>query len=143
MANNFTNIRSQLVAKMNGVGGLNGVYAYEVAVPTSGKYPFLTVTPQSFDAEFGDTVRNIRTYTFVLRLYQERTAVGFGNEKAERVVAEICDEILTAFDADTTLSGMVKYIKPVHGSLDYVEREIGDVRMAEFIIDCVTVVPSS
>lgn len=143
MSTNFINIRNQLATKLSGVAGLHAVYTYEVSVPEDGKYPFLTVTPQSFEAEFGDTIRNIRTYTFVLRLYQERTATGFGNQKAERVVSEITDEILTAFDADTTLSGMVKMVRPLRGDLSYIDREMGDTRMAEFIVECVTVVPSS
>jgi hypothetical protein len=143
MSTNFIDIRQQIANKLSGISGLHGVYTYEVGTPQDGKYPFAVVVPSGFEADFGDTIRNIRTYSFVVRVYQERTTIGFGNEKAERVIAEITDEILTAFDADTTLSGMVKMVRPLRGDLDYVDREMGDTRVAEFILDCVTVVPSS
>ena len=77
-----------------------------------------------------------------MRVYQERVEVAFGNQKAERLMREMVDEILTAFDMDTTLSGMMKYVRPVHGNLTYEEREYGDVRVAEFILECVNVVDS-
>ena len=143
MSQNFADLRTQIANKLSGVSGLHAVYPYEIGIPEDGKYPFATVTPIGFDGEFGDTIRNIRTYTFAVRVYQERTVTGFGNVKAERVIAEITDEVLTAFDADTTLSGMVKMVRPLRGDLDYVDREMGDTRVAEFILDCVTVVPST
>lgn len=142
MSTNFIDIKTQIKNKLSGVSGLHAVYDYEVGVPESGKYPFATITASTFEAEFGDTVRNIRTYTYNIRVYQERTVDGFGNEKAERVLSEIVDEVLTAFDNDTTLSGMVKMVRPLSGDFDYIDREIGDTRVAEFIVDCVTVVPS-
>lgn len=142
MSTFFTDICSAIITKINGVGTLNTVYNYEIDKPTDGKYPFATVTPTRFDGEFGDTIRNIRKYEFAIRVYQERVEAGFGNEKTERVIRTIADEILTAFDADTTLSGMVKMIKPLSGSFDYVDREIGDTRICEFIVEATAVVPS-
>ena len=142
MARDVQNISGAIVTKLRGVSGLVAVYEYEPDKPTDGGYPFATVTPRAFGGEFGDTIRNIRTYTLVVRVYQERSATGFGNEKAERLAREMVDEILTAFDADTTLSGMVKMVKPLKGSLDYIDREIGDTRIAEFEVEATTVVPS-
>ena len=136
------NISAAIANKITGVSGLYAVYEYEIDKPVNGKYPFATVTPKSFNGEFGDTIRNIRHYQFNVRIYQERTAIGFGNEKAERLMREIVDEIMTAFDADTTLSGMVKFVKPIEGDLDYVNREIGDTRTAEIVLDAMNVVPS-
>lgn len=143
MAADIVNISSTIATKIRGVSGLSDVYEYEIDKPDSGKYPFATVTPRAFTGEFGDTIRNIRTYTMVIRVYQERTEVAFGNQKAERLIREITDEMLTAFDADTTLSGLVKFVRPVFGDLSYEDREIGDTRVCEFILDCVSVVPST
>ena len=92
------------------------------------------------DGEFGDTQRNVRTYKFVIRVYQERAKVG--NSKAERLIREIADEILTLFDNNTTLDGMVKMVRPVIANFDYIDREIGDTRVAEYNLECVNVVPS-
>lgn len=77
-----------------------------------------------------------------VRIYQERVQASAGAEKAERLAREMVDEVLTAFDADTTLSGMVKYVRPVRGDLSYIDREIGDTRVAEFVLECMNVVPS-
>lgn len=135
-------ISQALVRKLQGVSGLQAVYNYEIDKPEQGKYPFATVVQQAFSGRFGDTQRNIRTYTFSVNVYQERVEAAFGNEKAERLVREMVDEILTAFDMDTTLSGMVKWVSPVSGDLDYIEREIGDTRIANFIIEATNVVDS-
>lgn len=142
MANNVVNLSTAIANKIQGVSGLVAVYAFEPDVPTNGGYPFATVTHKAFAGSFGDTMRNIRTYTFSLKVYQERTATGFGNSKAERLHREMVDEILTAFDMDTTFSGMVKFIRPVSGDLDYVDREMGDTRIAEFTIEATCVVDS-
>lgn len=136
------NISGAIVTKIQGVSGLVAVYNYEPDKPTNGGYPFASVTQSAFAGEFGDTIRNLRTYDFTIRVYQERTEAGFGNEKTERLVREMTDEILTAFDMDTTLSGMVKWVKPISGSLDYVDREIGDTRIVELTVQAMTVVDS-
>lgn len=136
------NISAAVATKLRGVSGLQVVYEYEIAKPENGKYPFATVTPRAFSGKFGDTIRNERIYEITVRIYQERTETGFGNEKTERLAREMVDEILTAFDMDTTLSGIVKFVQPLRGDLTYVDREIGDTRMAEFILECMNVVPS-
>lgn len=142
MATNVVDISLAIVNKLSGISKLNGVYNYEPDKPESGMYPFATVTMQAFDGKFGDTIRNIRTFDLVVRVYQERIESNFGNEKAERVMREMVDEIITAFDADTTLSGTCKMVKPLSGNLDYEDRELGDTRIAEIIVQATTVVPS-
>lgn len=135
-------LSAAIANKLRGVSGLQDVYEYETDKPTNGRYPFAAVTQGHFEGKFGDTIRNIRTYEFNIRVYQERTAAAFGNDKAERLIREMTDEILTAFDSDTTLSGMVKYVRPARGDLNYVEREVGDTRVVEVTLECVGVVPS-
>lgn len=143
MASDLTNISTLLVNKLSAIASLNGVYDYEPAQPINGAYPFATVTPKILDGEFGDTQRNIRTYSFAIRVYQERTKAAFGNQKAERLMRSICDDILTAFDLDTQLGGGVLYVKPLKADFSYIDREIGDTRFAEFLADCVTSVTST
>jgi hypothetical protein len=135
-------LSAAIANKVSGISGIAAVYEYEIDKPDSGSYPFATVTPAAFSGRFGDTIRNVRTYEMHIRVYQERTAAAFGNQKAESVIRAITDEMLTAFDADTTLSGMMKYVRPTRGDLSYVDREIGDTRVAEFVLECVNVVPS-
>lgn len=142
MANDVVNISALIVTKLQGISGLNGVYNYEIDKPTNGKYPFATVAIRSGVGEFGDTIRNIRRHTFVINIYQERTQAAFGNEKAERLIREMIDEILTAFDNDTRLGGAVKMVTPLSYNADYVDREIGDTRIVQFEGECMTVVDS-
>ena len=140
---NITTIQTAIQTKLQAISELHGVYTYEIAKPTNGQYPFATITFLSSEAVFGDTIRNERTYSFVVRVYQERTEPAFGASKAERIMRGICDQIIDAFDLDTTLNNTVKYVKPISVDLDYIDREIGDTRLAEFKLDCVTIVPSS
>lgn len=143
MSQDIQNISSAIVTKLEGVSGMVQVYNYEPDKPEDGGYPFATVTTRELNGEFGDTIRNIRKYTFSIRVYQERVEIGFGNQKAERIAREMTDEILTAFDADTTLSGMVKMVSPLRGNFDYIDREVGDTRIVEIDVEAMTVVPST
>lgn len=136
----IVDISGKIVTELGSITGLYSVYAYEPAKPTDGKYPFASVTINSLEGKFGDTQRNERIYLFDVRVYQERVKVG--NEKAERLIREISDEIMTLFDNNTTLDGMVKFVRPVSADFDYVDREIGDTRVAQFKVECVNVVPS-
>lgn len=136
-------ISTAIVTKLGGVGGLQDVYNYVPDKPSNGRYPFATVTLSNWEGRFGDTIRNIRTYNFQVQVWSERTEAAFGNSKTETIMRSMIDEILTAFDADTTLSGVVKFVRPVKGNADYEPREVGDTRVAEFVLECVTVNPSS
>lgn len=136
-------IQTLIINKLNGVSGLNGVYAYFPDRPTNGAYPYAIVSVKSGTGEFGDTIRNIRHHVFEVKVFQERTEAGFGNQKSERIIDEIVDEVLVAFDADTTLSGSVKMVKPLDFSKDFDESETGDQRIAVFVVDATVVVPST
>lgn len=142
MAQDVQTIQNGIAGKFRLMAGVYAVYDYKPGQVPDGKYPYVTVTLRDFEGRFGDTIRNIRTFTFAAEVYQERTEAGAGNEKAERIMREMVDEVLTAFDMDTTLSGMVKMIKPVSGNLQYDDSETGDQRVAEFILEAMTVVPS-
>ncbi len=142
MSTAFVDISNAIKNKLDSISHLNEVFEYEPDKPTDGKYPFATITSNAFAGEFGDTIRNKRTITYSVKVYQERTQVGFGNEKSERVMREMLDEIVTAFDNDTTLSGLVKWIVPAGGDLDHIERETGDTRVADIFLEANIVVDS-
>lgn len=142
MATDLSNIRTAIVDKLNGITQLHGVYNYEIDLPTSGKYPYATVTWLGGEGNFADTQRNHRIHTFAIRVYQERTQPAFGNAKAEDLIITISDAIYTAFDNDTRLGGVVKYVEPLEAKADYINKEVGDVRFVELIAKCHTVVDS-
>lgn len=142
MSTKVVDISAAIKTKLDSIAGLKSVYEYEPDKPTDGKYPFATVTPVNFEGEFADTVRNSRVIGYSVKVYQERTERGFGNQKAERVLREVVDEIFTAFDNDTTLSGTVKWVKPASGDLTYTERETGDTRVCDILLEANVVVDS-
>lgn len=141
MSNKIVTISSVIETKLNGIGGLKAVYDYHPSSPTV--FPYAVVTWNGYpSARFGDTQRNEREVAFVIALYQERTETGFGNEKSERIIMEVADEITTAFDNDTTLSGTVKMVRPITADVSYEETPVGDTRVATFDVECLTVVDS-
>lgn len=137
----LVNISAKILQKLNDTQSIKVAYEYESANP-DGKYPLATVTPASFEGEFASSAHNRRAYLFNVRIYQERTENAFGAAKAERVMREVVDEVITAFDSDTTLSGTTIYCRPVAGNFDYIERE-HDARSAEITLEAVDVVSSS
>lgn len=141
MSNNIVNISTNIASKLAGIGGLKAVYEYPQSNPTV--YPYAVIMWNGYpSARFGDTVRNIREVSFTISVFQERTDTGFGGEKAERVIREIADEITTAFDNDTTLSGLVKMVKPVVAEVSFDETAVGISKVATFTVECTTVVDS-
>lgn len=138
-----TQIATAIINKISGSSYLNGVYLGEVATPTNGQYPFATVSLRHGEGKFGDTIRNDRLFTFKCNVYQERTKPGQGPIASESIVLGLVDELITAFDADTTLSGLVSMVKPVSFDATYVTREIGDTRILEFTIEGRALVPTS
>ena len=105
--------------------------------------------PARRDADLASgTRRRVRNATSGRKSYLnpsnvERTATGQGPVAAESIVVGLIDEILTAFDADTTLSGMVSMVKPLDFDANYVDREIGDTRIVKFDVEAMVLVPSN
>jgi len=143
MATDLTDISAKIVTMLAGITQLHGVYNEEVGKPTDGQYPFATVVFKSGDGQFGDTKRNLRRYRFLINVYVERTQAGFGNSKAEDIFLTILDSIYTLFDNNTTLDGMVKWVKVLSTEAEHVNREVGDVRLGQIEVEAVNLVDST
>lgn len=142
MSTNIVDISSKLVTMLGTISKLNGVYEYTPASPSDGAYPFAVIRFDAGDGEFGDNRRNVRTYTFIVTLFVERTSAGFGNEKSERIFREILDQIITMFDNNTTLDGMVQKVDPVAMATVFEDTDIGDTRRVDITLNCMKVVDS-
>lgn len=136
-----SNIRSKILTKLNEMNSLKAAFDYETSNP-DGKYPFATLTLRTGRAEFRSTQHNQRSRFFNVRLYQERTAVGQGPNNAEDIATAVIDELETAFDMDTTLSGTCKYVQPVEWNAGYIDRET-DIRLLEIVLEAIEIVQSS
>ena len=133
-------IKSQLVSKLQAMQTLKSVTAFETSNAT-GSYPLACVSLREGDAEFRSTAHNLRKYGYWVRIYQEQSKIGQGPQNAEVIAANVLDELETALDMDTTLSGTCKYAIPVSWNADYIDREM-DTRILEVKIDAYDMVSS-
>lgn len=136
----LTTVRTAIINKLSDMRNLKQVYSYESS-NQEGKYPFATVTLREGEAEFRSTAHNLRKYGFRVRIYQEMSKQGQGISNSEQIMTEVIDEMERAFDMDTTLSGMVKYARPVSWTALYQDREL-DTRLCEINIDAYDIVSS-
>ena len=126
-------LRQRLLTKLNAMQTLKGVWDWETS-NVEGKYPFATLTLRDGEGSFESTFHNLRRRGFRIRIYQERAKLGQGPENAEDISTSVIDELETALDMDTTLSGTCKYVKPAGWVAGYQDREL-DVRILEINID--------
>lgn len=134
-------IKNQIITKLEAMQSLKAVYDYPVA-NSSGNYPYATVVLGGSDAVIRSTAHNLRTRTYLIRVYQEMSKIGQGSDNAERIVTDISDEIEKAFDMDTTLSGTVHYCDPISINYTYRNRE-HDTRILEIQLDTRELVSAS
>jgi hypothetical protein len=134
-------IRSKILTKLNEMGSLKVAFDYETSNP-DGKYPFASLTLRQGRSEFRSTQHNQRNRFFNVRIFQERTAAGQGPNNAEDIATQVIDEMETAFDMDTTLSGTCKYVQPIEWNAGYIDRET-DTRILEVVLQAIEIVQSS
>ena len=139
----ITTIKNAIKTKLQSVNHLRHVYTYPTGKPDG--YPYATISSASWRGEFADfsasSKRNKRTYNFDINIYTDASEAGFGTEKAERISDEAIEEILTAFDMDTTLSGTVLWTQVVSGSSGY--EIMGEMaRVGTLDIECIKLVDS-
>lgn len=137
----IVDITTKIKQKVSEVSAIKNTYDYEKAIEPSVGFPIATVTFKSGEGEFLTTAHNLRNDQFFIRVYQEKSQAGAGSNKAERVSRELLDELLTAFDMDTTLSGTVKYVRPISWDGAYLDREL-DVRILEVVVQATHIVTS-
>jgi len=138
---NVVGITNKIKQKISQMGSIKNAYDYEKGITATTGFPIATVTFKSGEGEFLTTAHNLRKHQFYIRVYQERTEAGAGTNKAERISREVLDELLTAFDYDTTLSGTVKYVRPISWDGAYLDRET-DTRVLEVVLEAVEIVTS-
>ena len=126
-------VKAALLAKLGEMTSFKAVYGRETGNPT-GSYPVATLTIRDGDGRFASNQHNLRRQGYWVRVYQEQSKQGQGVQGAENIVVSTLDELQTALDMDTTLSGVCKYVNVVGYSADYVDREL-DTRILEIQID--------
>ncbi|MCG3203923.1 MAG: hypothetical protein KCHDKBKB_00600 [Elusimicrobia bacterium] len=133
-------VRTKLLTALNDMQSIKAAFDWETSNP-DGKYPFATLTLREGDAIFQSTAHNLRKEGFRIRIYQERSKMGQGPESAEDISANVIDELQAHLDRNTTLSGTVKYVRPIGWRASYIDREL-DSRILEVDIDAYEIVNS-
>ncbi len=135
-------IKQQLLNKLNAMGELKAVFDFETSNPDV-KYPIATLTIKDGDGRFASSAHNLRRQGFWIRVYQEqaKNPPGQGVQNAESIAVSVLDELQTALDMDTTLSGSCKYADVSSFNATYVDREM-DTRVLEIQVDAWELVAS-
>ncbi len=136
----ISSIRSKLLGKLQIMQTLKAAFDYETS-NSNGQFPYGTVSLRGGTGEFRSTAHNQRVQSFWIRIYQERDRLGQGPSSAESIVTNSLDEILTAFDMDTTLSGICKFVQPVRWDTTYIT-QANVVRLLEVQVEATELVSS-
>jgi hypothetical protein len=131
-------VKNKIVDKLNSMSSIKAAFNWETS-NKDGKFPYATVTLREGEGEFVSSSHNSRTRGFTIKVYQEQSKTGQGPENAERIITQFIDELETAFDMDTTLSGTVKYVYPFSWRAGYEDREF-DTRILEIDLDAYEIV---
>ncbi len=105
----FTAIRSAIETKLGTVSELAVVKDFHT-LKTSG-YPLATFEPSGHENSFLSNTDNFREYAFDIIIQQEMENVG--RDDAIRILAATVDAVITAFDEDFSLGGVVQWCTPI------------------------------
>lgn len=132
-------IKDQIIDKINALSSVEVVYP-AVKLNPSG-WPAVFITTNSEEGEFSSNAENSRVYTyncmvnfplgqdFVPEAEKERL------DYAERVIAEVVDEIINAIDTDFELDGSpVLYVNAADAEWGYIDYEGGVARAINIIL---------
>ena len=101
-------------------------------------YPAAVIFPTENKSDFETTTQNLREYAFTIRLHEPMEVVSgvTDHEKADRILRETVDNVITEFDNKFTLNGAVNFCRATPSVWGYQTRESGVVRVAEVRLSC-------
>ena len=129
MAFGYKTIKDQLVAILQTVSQLQVVYGKEEKAIK--QFPAACVSAKEHQAQFHDTVSNLKQYQHFVRLYF-RTDEG-NDPDYEDVLETTADAVIAAIEHNLTLNGVVDWAIPTSGSWRNVLKET-PVRMLEIVV---------
>lgn len=132
MAHYYADIKAGIVTLLQSATKAKVVYDYEETKPSG--YPAITVTPMEGEAEFLDTIRVRRDFTFSVKIYQERLEATPSG--AETIITNLVDQVISLCDdfSNTTLSNTVVFLLPVKTKWGYLAAPDADVRSCEITL---------
>lgn len=109
-------IKNRIVGKVESLSHVAVVKDYDTT--SFDEYPAATVMFTGGSGIERQNVKRVYTYNYEVSIRIEQGS-NFQPQKAERIAIETVDELLTAFNNDVTLSGLVTVINPVSFDLGY------------------------
>lgn len=130
-------IKAKIVTSLE----IDSAAVFDYAKSKMVKYPSITITPaENQNTSFADTTRRRRSYTFAIRVYQERTEQS--ESDSERILRTLTDDLIAIFDADLYLNNALQgrgFAHPIPSRWSFVTGEQVNMRMAEILIECVVI----
>lgn len=133
-------VKAKIVAIVQGVTNLTGVYTVET--PAVDTYPYATVVLTEQDGEYLDTANNLIRLVFRIRVYFERVPESPTTlPDNETAVMRVLDELVKAFNDAGTLTGTVAMVEVAKGVMGYASVSNGNARIVEVDVTCKKLVP--
>ena len=131
----FVSIIAQIKIILDGIADIGEVFLFDKG--KFERYPAVVIYPSENINDFNTTTQNLTEYVFTIRIHQIMNEAGDdSHEKADRILREVVDQIITEFDkkANLSLGGTVKWTKATPSTWAYQTRESGAMRVAEITI---------
>ena len=128
----FASLRTAIETKLQGITALKAVY--DVHTPAIKGYPAATFEPSGHENIFYTNTDNLRSYAFDIWIHQEMKFAGRDN--AVRILSDIVDAVVTAFDTDYNLGGACDFLVALPSSWGEYVGDQGAVKFATLTLVC-------
>jgi len=144
MADTLTSIIPLIVAKVAALKNGTAPIFVSVLDHADGDFtgfPAACIYETGGDGSVADTHRNLRTFKYTIKLYQEQSKAGKSKAAAAAIMRDAVDRILTAFDTDRDLAGEVGTVRVLDFDTNF-QVASGTFNFAEIRLSAVVLVQS-
>lgn len=137
----WNELSAAIKAKIQTNDEIDSANVFDYAKSQIDAYPTITITPaDNQNTSFADTTRRQRSYTFSIKVYQERLEQG--ESDSERIQRTIVDDLITLFDSDVYLNNTLAgrgFARPIPSDWSFAAGEQVNMRVAEILLECVVI----
>lgn len=132
-------IKHEIITKISALSSVHVCYGTEKLNPKG--FPAVFVTLQGIDGEFSSTAENRRIYSYrAFAMYPIGPSIDTATEealaKAERVLAQVLEDIINTIDSDFELNdnSQVLFTEAADSDFGYIEYEGGWAKSAQITL---------
>ena len=114
----YVSIANKLVELIDEVTEIEPVYNHEPSAIEV--YPAAVVQAAGPRDRFNDTASNIRSFTFIVRLFYSADV----DQDAETILRDVADKVIAKLEANVTGAGVWDIARPTEATWRWAEREI-------------------